>query len=258
MPMLPREHGAYSQMALPLVTSFVVAGVTLPAALTGLAVVFGFLAHEPLLVRLGRRGVRARAESERRANVSLAVYGAATIAAGVAAVLLAPPAARWSFALPLVPMAVIAAGLVNRQEKSAPAEVAVALAFSLAAIPICLCAGASVTDALSIGVVFALVFVAGTLSVRVVILKVRGGGRPRAVRITRAALIALAATAAVGLAVAAGRGTLPWAALLAIAPGLIAALSMALRRTAPKLRTVGWTLMSTSAAAALILMGGVR
>ena len=92
--MLPREHGAYSQMALPLVTSFVVAGVTLPAALTGLAVVFGFLAHEPLLVRLGRRGVRARAESERRANVSLAVYGAATIAAGVAAVLLAPPAAR--------------------------------------------------------------------------------------------------------------------------------------------------------------------
>ena len=256
--MLPREHGAYSQMALPLVTAFVVAGITLASALAGLAVVLGFLAHEPLLVLLGRRGARVRAEGAPRAKTALAVSGTAMMAAGVAAVLAAPSAVRWSFALPLIPTAVIAAGLSRGQEKSAPAEIAVALAFSLTAVPICLGAGASIVTALSIGMAFALVFAAGTLSVRVVILKVRGGGRPRAVRTTRALLFALAGVAAGGLALAAGVGLMPWTTLLAIGPGLLAAVSMAMRGTAPKLRTVGWTLMSTSAAAAVILMIGAR
>jgi len=258
MLMLPREHGAYSQMALPLVTSLVVAGITLPAALTGLAVVLGFLAHEPLLVRLGRRGARVRADLGRRATVALAACGAMLITVGVAAVWQTPPTVRWSFALPLVPAVVVAAGLFTRQEKSAPAEIAAALAFSLAAVPICLGGGTSVATALSIGIAFALVFVVGTLSVRVVILKVRGGGRPRAVRATRAILVAMAAAAAIVLAATASRGALSWTTLVAIGPGLIAAVSLAFRRQAPKLRTVGWTLMSASAAAALVLIAGVR
>jgi hypothetical protein len=124
MVMLPREHGAYSQMALPLVTSFVIAGVTVPAALTGLAVVLGFLAHEPLIVLLGRRGPRVRAELEGRAKTTLAVGSAAMIAVGLAALVQAPAAVRWSFALPLVPAAVVAAGLFAKREKSAPAEIA--------------------------------------------------------------------------------------------------------------------------------------
>lgn len=255
--MLPREHGAYSQMALPLVTSFVVAGATPPAALTGLAVFLGFLAHEPLMVLLGRRGARARHDSAGRARALVAATGAAALAAGLTAVVLAPAGVRWSFGLPLVPALVVAGGLFSRQEKSAPAEVAVALAFSLAAVPTSLAAGASTSTAVSLGVVFALVFVAGVLAVRVVILRVRGGGRPRAVRATRALLLALGGGAAVVLAVTAARGVLPWTPLLATAPGLVAALSLALRRTPPALKTVGWTLMSMSTAAAAILAAGL-
>ena len=254
--MIPREHGAYSQMVLPLVTSFVVAGVTLPALLAGLAVVLGFLAHEPLMLLLGRRGVRAGAEAAPRAKRALAVSGLSTIVVGLAAVTLAPPGVRVWFVLPAVPAAVVAAGLFTRREKSAPAEIAVALAFSLAAIPICLAAGSSIASAVSIGTSFAVVFVAGTLAVRVVILKVRAGGRPRAVRATRLVLLTLAIGGGVAFALAAARAMLPWTTLLAVIPGLIAALMLASRRSAPKLKTVGWTLMSTSTAAAVILIAG--
>ena len=101
--MLPREHGAYSQMALPLVTTFFVCGVTLPAALTGVAVVLGFLAHEPLLVVLGRRGARVRDHEAGRARRTLVTLAAAMVAVGLTAVVVAPAAARPWVVLPRVP-----------------------------------------------------------------------------------------------------------------------------------------------------------
>jgi hypothetical protein len=149
MLMLPREHGAYSQMVLPLVTTFLVSGVTLAAALTGVAVVLGFLAHEPLMVLLGRRGARVRTESAGRARSVLMMIGAAMTVVGIAAVVLAPPAARPWFVLPLVPAMVVAAGVLRKHEKSGPAEIAVALAFSLTAAPIAVAAGAAVVARLA-------------------------------------------------------------------------------------------------------------
>jgi hypothetical protein len=79
MLMVPREHGAYSQMALPLLTSLVTsAGITWPAVLTSLAVVLGFLAHEDSCCSVdGERG--ARAESAPRARKALAVSGGAIV-----------------------------------------------------------------------------------------------------------------------------------------------------------------------------------
>jgi hypothetical protein len=257
MPMLPREHGAYSQMALPLATTFLVCGVTLSAVLTGVAVVLGFLAHEPLMVLLGRRGVRVRNEAARRARTTLMILGAVIVAVGAAAVLLAPVRARPSFALPLIPATVVAVGVLRKQEKSGPAEIAVALAFSLAAAPIALTAGATVATALSIAVAFAVVFVSGVHAVRVAILKVRAGGNPRAVRNTRTALAALAAAALAGLAVSAARATLSWTPLAAVVPGIVVALIFAFRAATPPLKTVGWSLLSASTAAAVLLIAGL-
>jgi uncharacterized membrane protein YdjX (TVP38/TMEM64 family) len=45
--MWPKEHGAYGQLAFPLVTAFAVAGIPPAAALTALAAVAAFVAHEP-------------------------------------------------------------------------------------------------------------------------------------------------------------------------------------------------------------------
>ena len=255
--MLPREHGAYSQMVLPLVTTFFVCGATLPAALTGIAVVLGFLAHEPLMVLVGRRGPRVRTEAAGRARSTVMIIGLGMIAVGVAAVLLAAPRARPWFILPLVPATVVAGGVVRKQEKSGPAEIAVALAFSLAAAPIAVAAGAPIAVALSIAIAFAVIFVAGVLTVRVSILKVRAGGNPRAVRATRAALAALSALALAGLGTAAIRAVLPWTPLAAAIPGILVAVMFAFRTTSPRLKTVGWTLMSASTAAAVMLIVGL-
>ena len=255
--MLPREHGAYSQMALPIVTSSFVAGVTLASTFTAVAVFFGFLAHEPILVLLGRRGVRVQTAVARRAWKLVAAYSIAMVGSAVIAVLASPSSARWAFVLPAIPAVVVGAGLLAKREKSAPAELAVAVAFSLAAAPMCVVAGAALSIAISIGVVFATVFVAGTLAVRTVILKVRAGGRPKAVRNTRLGLVVIVVAALAGFGCAAIGGVISVAPLVAVGPGLIAAMSLAFRSDTPTLKMVGWTLMSTSAAAAVILIAAL-
>jgi hypothetical protein len=142
MTFLPREHGAYGQLAFPLLTAYAVAGVTSPALLVGGSAIAAFLAHEPLLVVAGRRGPRARREAGPRALRWLVATGGIAVAAGVAALMLAAPAARPWFLLPLAPALVVAIALALDDEKSAAGELAVALAFSSLAVPVCVAAGA--------------------------------------------------------------------------------------------------------------------
>ena len=258
MLLLPREHGAYGQMAFPLITSFAVAGVSTPALLIAVGVVAGFLAHEPLLVLLGRRGLRARREQWRRAAVSLAVASATAVGAGLAALWSVPLSIRFWFLLPLMPAAFLAASITAKREKNSQAEVAAALAFSLVAVPTCLAAGASIRTAVAVGIAFASIFVAGTLAVRVIVLEARGGGDPRAARATRVAVLAFTTAAGACLVATAWRGLLPWTTLFAAAPGLVGAGWLAVFPPSPtRLRVVGWTLVTTSAAAALILISGL-
>ena len=256
--LLPKEHGAYGQMAFPLVTGLAVAGLALPALLTALAIVTGFLAHEPALVLLGLRGPRAKRELARPAALWLAIIGTIAIVAGLLALGVAPAHVRWTFALPLVPAALLVIAIATRQEKSWHAEVAVALTFSLAAVPLCLAAGTSSRTALAVAVPFALLFVAGTLAVRTVILRVRGGGDPRGTARTRLAVILLTVVAPSALALAAASGRLPWVAVLAAAPGLVLSLVVALSSPSPaRLKAIGWSLVAASTLAAGIVIGNV-
>ena len=62
----PREHGAYAQLAAPLLTALVIVRPTVAAALLALAACIAFLANEPLLVVLGHRGKRMREQDGRR------------------------------------------------------------------------------------------------------------------------------------------------------------------------------------------------
>jgi hypothetical protein len=67
-------------LALPVATSLSVSGVSLSAALLAVSAVAGFLAHEPLLILLGRRGLRVRREMHRVATTwFVATAGAATL-----------------------------------------------------------------------------------------------------------------------------------------------------------------------------------
>lgn len=252
--MLPKEHGAYGQLAFPLVTSLVVAGPARASVLTAAAVVALFLAHEPMLVLLGHRGARVRAADRQRAwwwqNAMLIIGTAAAILALDAT----PASLRWTFLLPLVPAAWVGYAAIHGQERTSTGETAAAVAFAAAAVPICAAAGSLATGA-AIALAFALLFVTATLAVRVIILRTRRGGDPRAVRRTRAAAFAIAGTGALIALAAASDGLVTWGAVAATLPGVLFVSSLAaFPPPAARLKKVGWSLVAVSALTALLLI----
>jgi YwiC-like protein len=245
--LFPKEHGAYGQISFPLIAAFGVAGVSAGGLLLAAVVIAGFLAHEPALVVLGLRGPRAKRELWRPAAgwLVLCVLGGAAAACG--AWLLVDEAARWSLAAPLVPALVLAMAMARGREKSWYGETAAALAFSAAAVPISIAGGVSPATAAAVAIPFALLFVSSTLAVRVVILRVRGGGDPRAAAITRGAALTLAIGGGILLWLTSANGFVATSASAAAAPGLLVAAVIALRPPAPaQLRTLGWTLVAVS------------
>jgi hypothetical protein len=254
----PREHGAYGQVAFPLLTAFAVAGISAGGLLFAAAVVAGFLGHEAAAVLLGLRGVRARQDGRGAALRWFLACSAVAIGATLAALGAMAPAVRWSIAVPVVPAAALVAAMVHGREKSWYGEVAAALAFSGTALPVALAAGAPVTSALTVAIPFALLFVASTLAVRVVILRVRAGGNPGASSATRRAALVVSAGGLLGLGALAAAGTVPAAILVAALPGLLLAAGVALVPPAPtRLRSLGWTLVAVSVLTAVLVLVGV-
>jgi hypothetical protein len=255
MSLLPKEHGAYGQITFPLATAFVVAGVSPAGLLFAAAVIAGFLAHEPAAVLLGLRGGRARRQMSGSAVQWLACCLIIGTVAGAGALLTIAPAARWSTAIPVVPALLLAIATGRGQDKSSTGEVAAAVAFSAAAVPISMAGGASAETAAGVAIPFALFFTASTLAVRVVILKVRRGGDPLAATATRRAAFFLCGAAAAALAVAAATGKLSSSVLVSAAPGLVTATIVAARPPTPiHLRKLGWTLIAASVGTAALVI----
>ena len=255
MSLLPNEHGAYGQITFPLITAFVVAGVSTSGLLIAAAVTAGFLAHEPAAILFGLRGPRARRELRQRAIPWLGCCLAIGLSAGVGALMTTDTAARWSIGVPVAPALVLAVATARGEEKSWQGEVAAALAFSGAAIPVALSAGAPAEAAVAVAIPFALLFVASTLAVRIVILRVRRGGDPQATTATRRAALSLAGGGAAALAVLTAAGLLGASVLVAAAPGLVTAAVIAAHPPAPThLRTLGWTLVAVSVVTSAIVV----
>ena len=252
---LPREHGAYGQMAFPLVTAFGVAGVSAGALLLAAAVIAAFLAHEPAAVCFGQRGVRAAREYGVAAARWLGACAACALAAGIGAALIIDPSLRWSLAVPALPALVLAGAMVRGQEKSWYGEIAAALAFAGAAVPVALAAGAPAQTAWHVAVPFALLFATTTLAVRVVILRVRGGGNPQAAAATRGAVMTMSLGALLAIAVLTAARVVPSSTLIATAPGLATAIVVAARPPAARrLRVLGWSLVTVSTLTAAIVL----
>jgi hypothetical protein len=255
---LPKEHGAYGQVAFPLATAFGVAGISTGGLLLSVTVIAGFLAHEPAAIVLGLRGSRARRELGASAVTWLGCFLAIGIATGVAAAMSIDPVARRALAIPTIPALVLIVAMIRGREKSWYGEAAAALAFAGVAVPVTMAAGAAINTALAVAIPFALLFTTTTLAVRVVILRVRGGGDLRAMEATRRATFTISATATALLGAMSLFGWLPSSALIASAPGLITAAIVAARPpAATRLRTLGWTLVVISTLTALILVATV-
>jgi hypothetical protein len=252
---LPKEHGAYGQVAFPLLTAFAVAGVSAAGLLLAGAVIAGFLAHEPALIVLGLRGVRARRELGASAMRWLRGCVAMGVGTGLAAAVVGDAATRWAMAVPAIPALLLAAAVIKGREKSWYGEAAAALAFSGVAVPVTMAAGASMDMALAVAIPFALLFTTTTLAVRVVILRVRGGGDARATAATRRATLAVSAASAVLIGVLTVAGWLASTVLIASAPGLLTAAIVAGRPpAAARLRGLGWSLVAVSTLTAVMVV----
>jgi hypothetical protein len=247
--LVPHEHGAWGQLLLPLACALLMGRRGPAALLLAAAVVLAFVAHEPLLVLLGQRGVRARAEDGPRARRWLAALSAAAAVAGAAGILLAPPAARLALLLPLALGGLVAWLVRRRLEKTVGGELAVAAALASAGAAVALAGGAAPAAVLAALLAWLAAFAASTLAVHAVLVRARskGGRDPGPLHAAGAALLGAAAA---GLA-AAG---LPLALPLAAAPPVLVSVAVCLLRIpARHLRPLGWTLAGASTATLLVL-----
>lgn len=253
--MLPKEHGAYGQLLFPIVTALGVGRPGAAAWLLAAAAICAFLAHEPLLVLLGQRGARAAREQRRLASVSFGFFAVAAAVSAVRAIALASPDVRMGLIAPAALGAILVLLIAAQHEHTAIGEVLSAMALSSFAVPLARASGASSSVALTCALVFVSAFVAGTLCVRAVIAATR---RPPAASMRIAAgLVAAGSLAALQALAAAGRVSraAPLAALPVCLGGLILVLTAP---SARHLRTIGWALVATTTAAALILIVALR
>ncbi len=252
--LVPHEHGAYGQLLIPLTTALAIGSGTPVAVGLALTCVLTFVAYEPLLVILGHRGVRAQRADGRRAKRQLVWMTLAVVAVGGISTVGAPEVAQRALVVPLA-LAIAHMALIARHlERSVTGEVAAAITLSSCALPVALAGGAPIRSALTCWLVFATGLALATLAVRAVIAGVRGSPSPQ---LSRGA--AMAGLAVLGGSVAlAARLTVPPAAAIALIPVSAISIGLAMLTPHPRhLRTIGWSLVSTTVFSALVLIVGL-
>ncbi len=253
--LLPQEHGAWGQLAMPLLSALLIAGATPAALLLAAATVLGFLAHEPWLVALGHRGLRAtRDDGPRARRVMWALLAGAAVTGGAGA-WLAPSAARWALLVP----AALACGVVGlvlaRRERTVPGELTVVTALASSGLAVALAAGAPLRVAAAATATWVLAFATSVFAVQVVLARTLSRGETELGRRNGLAVVLVAGCGAAATA-AAGLG---WTVGVALAPtALLSLLVCLLPFSARQLRTLGWGLVASTTATLLVLVLGLR
>ena len=246
--LVPREHGAYGQLALPLAVAHLSGTGGWAAWLFTLAALAAFMSHEPLLVALGRRGNRARSQAGSQAFRLLIVMAGIGSLAAAAGLALGPSSARWS-TLGCAFLAVLLAVQVARDaERSLLGELLVVATLPALAVPVALSVRVPTGTAVGAWLVWTLGFAAATCAVRDTVAH-RKHGLPPSLRLAPLAVIVILAGSASAL------GWLQRAQAVALAPMLATLLAIVVRPPHPRhLRRVGWTFLVASATTAMLLI----
>jgi hypothetical protein len=245
--LIPKEHGAYFQLAAPLMTAIAMGRPSSSSFLFALSAVAAFLSHESFLVLIGGRGGRARREDGARAVRWLAVLVALALACAAAAWAMAPALG----VLPLLPVgmaALVGALVVYRLERTMIGEILVGAALASAALPVAWAAGVSPAHVWTAWLSWGVAAAAGTCAVRSITLSHREPSPT-----TRFARLVTIVLTAAGIAL-----RWPWATLAA-APTVILAIFWIVAPPNPRrLRQVGWTLAAATLTGSVILVALVR
>jgi hypothetical protein len=247
--LLPKEHGAYAQLAFPLLSGLLAGTPLLGAAAFVVAAVALFLASEPLEVLIGARGARAHDTLARPARIQLVAMVALGVFAGLLAIAASAPAARVAAFIPAALGAVLGILVLARRIKTLPGEIGAVAAFASLHLPIAAAGGASGVRLWGPAAVWFAVFVSATFAVHA--MKARHKGRDAALVTTAVAIAAAVLIAALAVALAGSDARLlGWAALAPAA----AALYVAARPVHPRhLKRVGWALVGANALALVVM-----
>jgi YwiC-like protein len=253
-PYLPREHGAYGELLLPLASALAIGRPGAAAIAFTLAALLAFLAHEPLLLVLGQRGARVGATYGAGATRVLVGLGGLAAAAGIAGIAWTPAAARPAT---LVPAALGAAVLVlvwRRHERTLAGELTVAAALSSCSLAVAAAGGVPLAAALGCWITWLLAFAVVNVTVRALIERWKTRGV-----VDRRPAAAATAGAAIGAAtLGVVHDLLAPAALVALLPTALTALALTIAPVAPRqLRASGWALVAATGATAASLAFGM-
>jgi hypothetical protein len=242
--LLPREHGAYAELAFPLLTALTIAQPTVAGAAFALSAVAWFLAHEPLAVTMRMRGARVLAESGDRARRRVLALAALGASAGTLALAAAPAAARWAAVIPLGAVVLLVPAYVLRRHKTLSAEALVVLAFAGMVLPVSIAAGVEWRTGLIVAGVWFVSLMLGTLAVHA--LKDRHKHGRDAGSLPRLSPALGGVSAAVALGVAA-KGLMPWPIALALVPPALLTTTLGSVHIHPRhLKRVGWSLVAAN------------
>jgi hypothetical protein len=252
--LVPHEHGAYGQLAFPLLTGLALGRPTGAAVLLAYCILAAFVAHESLLVVLGQRGRRATAGDGPTARRVLAILGAQAVASGALGFWLAPPAARLALALPAGLAALVAWLVVAKREKTLLGEIVAAAALSSGGLAVALASGAPLASAAGAWLTWVLAFAAATLAVQVVLVRARTKGRS-----DPGLSHASAALALVAFAFAAVPAGVPRVVPVALLPTALVSVAVCVTNVRPqRLRELGWAMVAASVVTMAVLVAGLR
>ncbi len=244
----PREHGAYIQLLLPLVTALIATQPGLAAISLASGAGLAFLASEPLRVLLGDRGPRMQELARRRARWRLVALGTSALIAGSLGLALGPRSSLWTSLLVAPPIGFLVNAARRRTLDTLGGELVAAVALCGAAAPVAVAGGMAIGDALVMWCAWSLAYVTTVIAAHHVIACHRGA-KPLGYARRWGALVGVA----LGTLIAFDSTAWFAAPLVGVALAVIA-----LTPAATRLRTIGFTFLAGSAVSAVCAIASVE
>jgi hypothetical protein len=248
--LIPREHGAYGQLAFPMLAALAAGDLSTAAVLLVAAFSSAFVAHESLLVLLGQRGVRAGRDQGRDARRTLALTGSLAVVTALGGTALMTAGQRWTVLVPAAFAAATIPLILQKTQKTVAGEMHVALALASCALPVGTAATLRPQQAAACWFVMTLGFWGATLAVRGVIALQR---RERTAALRAGAICIAIASPPVAVVIAERFLVHPllWTATMPLS--VLAVAVAAVPPRARHLRRVGWLLIGGSLATGVLL-----
>ena len=250
--LFPREHGAYAQLAFPILSGLLLGRPGWAAFGFAAAAILIFMTSEPVEILLGVRGNHPRERSGPLAKAQLAILAPLAGTTGLIAVALAPPHARLMTFIPVAAGVVLIPFVVSRRLKSLAGEILAAFGFATLHLPIAASSGLRGPSLTDPAAVWFLAFCAATIAVHAI----KARHMHRDPWLGPAALIASIAVTIAAVLVALYYPSHRLAAIALALPALTV-LAVNLLRVPPRaLKAVGWCATAADAAALAVLVFG--